>query len=166
MKVNETKTWHHEDSELAMAILIYWKYENYADDTAQGFPYAFNSKQSRLHTATELGEDVFVVSGVRRESGLEIYLVGHLIISGKTHNPSEYKYGRYGVIADEASSRYFSIDHEALTPVLLRLTSIRQFGEDYIDKYAQSFQTLRKLNEHDLDTLKKFANSLPLHPNA
>jgi len=146
--------------------LIYWKYENYVEDTAEGFPYAFNSKQPRLHEAAEIGEDVFVVSGVRRESGLEVYLVAHLIISGKTHNSPHYKYGTYRVVADEAKSRYFSIEHEALTPVLFRLTSIKQFGDDHIDKYAQSFQTLRKLNDHDLQILKKFARSLPSHPNA
>jgi hypothetical protein len=149
-----------------MAILIYWKYENYIGDTARGLPYAFNSKQPRLHEATAMGEDVFVVSGVKRESGLEIYLVGHLIISAKKLNSPIYKYGRFRVVADQSKSRYFSIDDEALTPVLFRLTSIKQFGDDNIHKYAQSFQTLRTLNEHDSDVLKKFAKSLPLHPKS
>jgi hypothetical protein len=149
-----------------MAILIYWKYENYVGDTARGFPYAFNSKQSRLHEATEIGEDVFVVSGIRRESGLEIYLVGYLIISDKKLNPPDCKYGRFRIVADQSKSRYFSIDDEALTPVLFRLTSIRQFDDDKIDKYAQSLQTLRKLNDQDSDVLKEFAKSLPLHPNS
>lgn len=149
-----------------MAILIYWKYENYVEDIAEGFPYVFNSKQPRLHEATDIGEDVFVVSGVRRESGLEIYLVAHLIISNKTLNSPNYKYGRFRVVADQSESQYFSLDAEALTPVLFRLTSIKHFGDDNIAKYAQSFQTLRKLNDNDLIILQDFATSLPPHPNA
>jgi hypothetical protein len=144
-----------------MAILIYWKHENYKADIARGLPYAFNSKQVRLHSAKEIGEDAFIVSGVRRESGLEIYLVAHLIISEKLNNSAHNKYGRYRIIADTTKSRYFSIEGEALTPILARLTSIRHFGE-HIDRYAQSFQTLRKLNDTDSNILKMFGRSLPL----
>jgi hypothetical protein len=144
-----------------MAILIYWKHENYVNDIAGGLPYAFSSKQRRLHSATEIGEDAFVVSGVRRESGLEIYLLAHLIISSKSHNSSANKYGRYRIVADQRRSKYFSIEDEALTPILPRLTSIRGFG-NRIDRYAQGFQTLRKLNDHDSDILKAFARTLPL----
>jgi hypothetical protein len=145
-----------------MAILIYWKYEKFVNSIGKGFPWAFNSKQARLHTATEIGEDVFVVSGVRKASGLEIYLLAHLIVSDKTHSPN-HKYGRFRILADRSKSKYFSIDKEALTPVLLMLTSIKQFGERHIDKYAQSFQTLRKLDGHDTYMLKRFAKSLSLH---
>ena len=147
-----------------MAILIYWKYEHYVEGIAKGFPHAFNSKQSRLHTATKIGDDVFVVSGVRKESGLEIYLVAHLIISDKMLSPN-HKYGRYRIVADQSKSKYFTIDKEALTPLLFMLTSIKQFGEHRIDKYAQSFQTLRKLNGHDTYILKRFAKSLSLRPS-
>jgi len=142
-----------------MAILIYWKYENYRSDIANGLRFSFNSKQSRLHTKTEIGEDVFVVSGVRRESGLEIYLVAHLVISGKSLNSGNNKYGKYRILANQKRSRYFSIEGEALTPMLSNLTSIRHFG-DHIDRYAQSFQTLRKLNDRDSELLKSLANSL------
>jgi len=145
-----------------MAILIYWKYEKYVNSIEKGFPCAFNSKQARLHTATEIGEDIFVVSGVRKESGLEIYLVAHLIICDKTLSPN-HKYGSYRILADQAKSKYFTIDKEA--PVLFMLTSIKQFDEHHIGKYAQSFQTLRKLNGHDTYILKRFAKSLSLHPS-
>jgi hypothetical protein len=143
-----------------MSTLIYWKYENYRADVSRGVRFNFNSKQSRLHTATEIGEDVFVVSGVRRESGLEIYLTAHLIISGKSLNPDKNKYGKYRIVADQRRSRFFSLEGEAMTPILSILTSIRHFG-DRIDRYAQSFQTLRKLNDYDSEILKSFANSLP-----
>src|SRR5215212_2890767 len=136
-----------------MSILIYWKHENYTLDIATGLRFNFNSKQNRLHTKTEIGEDVFVVSGIKRESGLEIYLVAHLVIGGKSLNSSHNKYGEYRILADRKRSRYFSIEGEALTPMLSSLTSIRHFG-DRIDRYAQAFQTLRKLNDHDSDLLK------------
>jgi hypothetical protein len=145
-----------------MAILIYWKHKNYRSDIATGLRFNFNSKQKRLHTKTEIGEDVFVVSGIRRESGLEIYLVAHLVISDKSLNSGNNKYGKYRILADRKRSRYFSIEGEALTPMLSNLTSIRHFG-DRTDRYAQAFQTLRKLNNHDSELLKAFANfSTPL----
>jgi hypothetical protein len=149
-----------------MAILIYWKYDNYVQDNVNGFGYAFNSNQSRLHSVTDIGEDVFVVSGIRKESGLEIYLMAHLIIKEKAYNPPDHKYGRYRIVADEDKSKYFSLDAEPITPLLPELTSINHFGEEHIDKYAQSFQTLRKLNGHDAQILKRFADSLPEHPKA
>ena len=142
-----------------MAILIYWKHENYRSDIVTGLRFNFNSKQNRLHTKTEIGEDVFVVSGIRRESGFEIYLVAHLVISGKSLNSNNNKYGRYRISADRRRSRYFSLEGEALTPMLSSLTSIRHF-DDRIARYAQAFQTLRKLNDHDSELLKSFANSL------
>jgi len=97
-----------------MSTLIYWKYDNYRSDVSRGLRFNFNSRQNRLHTKTEIGEDVFVVSGIRRESGLEIYLVAHLVISGKSLNLGNNKYGRYRILADRTRSRYFSIDGEAL----------------------------------------------------
>jgi len=142
-----------------MAILIYWKHENYRSDIASGLRFNFNSKQNRLHTKTEIGEDVFVVSGIRRDSGLEIYLVAHLVISGKSLNSGNNKYGKYKILADRKRSKYFSIEGEALTPMLSNLTSIRHFG-DRIDRYAQAFQTLRKLNNHDSELIKAFADFL------
>lgn len=142
-----------------MSTLIYWKYDNYRSDVSRGLRFNFNSKQNRLHTKTEIGEDVFVVSGIRRESGLEIYLVAHLVISGKSLNSGNNKYGKYRILADRKRSRYFSIEGEALTPMLSSLTSIRHFG-DRIDRYAQAFQALRKLDDHDSDLLKSFANTL------
>jgi hypothetical protein len=123
--------------------------------------FNFNSRQRRLHSATEIGEDVFVVSAIRRKSGLEIYLAAHLIIRGKSINSNNNKYGKYRITANQQRSRYFSLEEESLTPLLSNLTSIRHFG-DRIDRYAQAFQTLRKLNEHDAEIIKSFANSLKL----
>ena len=144
-----------------MSILIYWKYDNYIRDNAEGFGYNFNSNQSRLHSTTEIGDDVFVVGGINKRSGLEIYLLAHFIIKEKAFNPSGFKYGRYRIEADSKKSKYFSLDAEPITPYLSKLTSIKHFDDDQTHKYAQAFQTIRVLNEVDTQILKEMAEKLP-----
>ncbi|HEX8737289.1 MAG TPA: hypothetical protein VF721_18290 [Pyrinomonadaceae bacterium] len=146
-----------------MSILIYWKYDNYIRDNAHGFGYNFNSNQSRLHTTTQIGDDVFVVGGIKRQSGLEIYLLAHLIIKEKIFNPPNYIYGRYRIEAEQKKSRYFSLNAEPITPYLSELTSIKHFDENQTHKYAQAFQTIRVLNEADTQRLKEIAKNLPLN---
>ena len=146
-----------------MSILIYWKYDNYIGDTAVDLGFAFNSNQSRLHSTTETGDDVFVVSGIKKESGLEIYLLAHLIVKEKAFNPPDYVYGRYRIEADRKKSKYFSLDAEPITPYLSELTSIKHFDDDQTHKYAQAFQTIRVLNEADSQRLKEIAEKLPLN---
>lgn len=145
-----------------MSILIYWKYDNYLKDIAEGVNYNFNSNQSRLHTASEIGGDIFAVTGIKRKLGLEIYLAAHLIVKDKVYNPPDFIYGKYRIEADEEKSRYFSINGEPITPYLSELESIKHYDNDQSYKYAQSFQTLRKLSESDAETLKKIADKLPL----
>jgi hypothetical protein len=146
-----------------VSILIYWKYDNYISDNVDGFGYAFNSNQSRLHSATEIGDDVFVVGGIKKKSGLEIYLLAHMILEEKAFNPPDHVYGRYRIEADHKKSKYFSLDAEPITPYLSELTSINHFADDQTHKYAQAFQTIRVLNEADTLRLKEIAEKLPLN---
>ncbi|MBS1794108.1 MAG: hypothetical protein JSS81_09655 [Acidobacteria bacterium] len=142
-----------------MSILIYWKYENFVKDTAEGVSYNFNSRQSRLHSATEIGEDVFVLGGMKKQSGFEIYLLAHLIIKEKLHNPPGFIYGNYRIEADSAKSKYFSFDEEPITPYLSKLDSITHFDDEPY-KYAQAFQTIRKLSKGDTQFLRTIAKNL------
>jgi hypothetical protein len=52
---------------------------------------------------------------------------------------------------------------EPLTPLLARLTAMTPYGPHEVHKYALSFRTLRRLNEHDTRLLRRFADTLPLH---
>jgi len=145
-----------------MSITVYWKYDNYKADTQDSFTFHFNSNQIRLHSATEIGDDVFAISGFQTESGFELFLLAHLIIKAKTFNPPEYKYGKYRVWADENLSKYFQVS-TPLIPLLNKFESIKQFEEAERSKYAQAFQTIRELSVHDVNLLKAFSNSLPVH---
>jgi 5-methylcytosine-specific restriction enzyme A len=145
-----------------MGIIAYWKYINYLRDTQDGFTFHFNSNQSRLHNITEIGEDVFAISGVRTTYGYQYFLLAHLIIKAKTLNAPGYKYGKYRIWGDEKFSKYFEL--KPFTQVLTKLQSIKHFKENEVQKYSQAFQTIRKLNENDLHLIKAFAQTLNVHP--
>ena len=146
-----------------MAITVYWKYSNYKSDTQRGFTFHFNSNQKRLHDKAEIGEDVFAISGFQTDSGFELFLLAQLVIKAKTFNRPEFKYGKYRIWADDKVSKYFQIT-KALSPLLYNFESIKKFDENEKNKYAQAFQTIRKLSDHDTQLLKSFAQTLPIHP--
>jgi putative restriction endonuclease len=148
-----------------MSILVYWRYDNYLADTADGtaFDFNFNSNQPRLHDATEIGEDLFAITGVRVGERLDYCLAAHLVIAEKLLNPPDYRYGRYRVLGDKTTSRYFEVGVQALTPLLAEMDSIQHFPPEEVHKYAQAFQTIRKLSEHDAALLRRFAQGLLAH---
>ena len=148
----------------AMAIVVYWKYENYLADTEGGFAFHFNSNQKRLHDEVEIGDDVFAVTGVRTDKGFEVFLLAHLIVKAKTMNRPGFVYGQYRIWGDEKRSRYFCVGTESLVPVLDAMTSIKHFAAPEREKYAQAFQTVRRLDSHDTGLLRAFADKLVLHP--
>ena len=148
----------------AMAIVVYWKYANYLADTEDGFAFHFNSNQDRLHDEVQVGDDVFAVTGVRTDHGFEVFLLAHLVVKAKTLNRPGYAYGKYRIWGDDQRSRYFCAGSESLLPVLEQMTSIRHFGSDEREKYAQAFQTIRKLGGQDTGLMRRFADGLVLHP--
>lgn len=148
-----------------MSILVYWKYENYIADTdgATRFSFSYNSNQSRLHEITEIGEDLFAVTGVKTESGFEYFLIAHLIISDKYFNPADFKYGEYGVGAYSMRAKYFPAGGKPINSLLATLDATGHLPASEPHKYAQALQTIRKLNEHDASSLKEFSNKLPAY---
>ena len=64
-----------------MGITVYWKFSNYKADTKQGFTFHFNSNQKRLHDQTDTGDDAFTIGGFQTESGFELFLLAHLVIT-------------------------------------------------------------------------------------
>ena len=131
---------------------------NYLLDTDGGFNYHYNSNQPRLHTVTALGEDVFLVTLAPFGDHKEILMLAHLVISAKVLNQPGYRYGQFRIQGDTQSSRYFSLAGPPLTPLLEQLRSIDHHPRP--STYAQSFQTLRKLDAHDTRFLHRFAQSL------
>jgi hypothetical protein len=47
-----------------MDALMIWKYSNYLNDIDAGAGFHFNSNQSRLHTALNIGDSLWLVTRV------------------------------------------------------------------------------------------------------
>ena len=68
------------------SIMCLWKYKNYLQDKKEGAlerSPRFNSRQSRLHSATQLGERAYIVTYGNRCC----CLVGRITIAKKQYNP-------------------------------------------------------------------------------
>ena len=90
-----------------MPAIAYWKFDNYTNDTQDGFTFHFNSNQSRLHSCLDIGDDLLLVSGIPGKEQLEVHLLAHIIVKAKTINAPDYKYGKYRIWGDENKSKYF-----------------------------------------------------------
>src|SRR5215468_9556430 len=104
-----------------MDLMAYWRWDNYVQDLDEGAGFHFNSNQSRLHSAVEIGERLWLVGGRREQGGMRYVLVACLVIGAKTINPPDYKYGRYRVWAEVQRSAYYSANGPDMTDLLLRL---------------------------------------------
>jgi len=102
-------------------LMAYWRWDNYVRDLDEGAGFHFNSKQKRLHSAIELGERLWIVTGRRGQDGIHYVLVACLHVMAKTFNPPEYKYGRYRIWGAIEHSAYYSADGPDMSDVLLHL---------------------------------------------
>ena len=68
-----------------MAAIAYWKFNNYAKDTQDGFIFHFNSNQYRLHSCLDIGDDLFLVSGIPGEDKLGVHLLAQIVVKAKSH---------------------------------------------------------------------------------
>ena len=141
-------------------LMAYWRWDNYVRDLDEGAAFHFNSNQTRLHSAIELGERLWLVTGRRGPGGIEYVLVACLTVAAKTFNAPDYKYGRYRLWGDTRKSKYFSADGPDMTDLLLRLefdTGTRIQSKDVI---GQSLQTIRSLVARDVATLLGWSKTL------
>ena len=77
-----------------MDLLAYWRWDNYVRDLDEGAGFHFNSQQRRLHSAVDLGERLWLVTGKPAEGRTQYLLIACLEVGAKTENPPDYKYGR------------------------------------------------------------------------
>src|SRR5438270_235943 len=80
------------------ALLAEWRIHNYLRERDEGAGFNYNSRQSRLHTAIELGETLWLFTGVKNPP--RFYLAARLTVRAKTMNPPGCKYGDYRVWGD------------------------------------------------------------------
>jgi len=144
-----------------MHFLSYWVYQNYKSDIANGAAFHYNSNQPRFHSKIELRETLWSITGFRRGGRMQYFLAARFVVRAKTHNPLNFKYGRYRLWADTQLSDYYLIGEADMTDVLL---SLKFIPENPIKEggvtIAQSLQTFRYLSASDVALLEQWSKRL------
>ncbi len=154
-----------------MDLLAYWRLDNYKRDLDAGAGFNFNSSQSRLHSAIEIGERLWLVTKIVTAPGrAEFRLVAKLVVRSKTINPPDYKYGPFRVWGHLEQSRYFEARAQAEddTFELLRLLPLesRSLAECTRTNLPQFIQTMRGLTPKASRLLETFCVQLPIETRA
>jgi len=148
-----------------MDLMAYWRWDIYARDLDEGASFHFNSRQSRLHSAIDLGERLWLVTGKPTEGGTQYQVIACLQVAAKTENVAAYKYGRYRVWADVKHSAYFSANGPDASELLRRLEFATQ-QPIAGNNIGQALQTMRSLTANDSALLVAWAGSLAREPRA
>jgi len=142
-----------------VALLYYWRPDNYTRDRAFGFGYHLNQNSSRL-AGLARGESLWAFTR-RQRDGLYV-LAAELIVRAVTRNVPHYRYGLFRVWGDLERSRYFDIDAIGAANIepVVRALSVRTRGA----RLGQAFQghaAVRPLTDADDRLLASVASGLP-----
>jgi 5-methylcytosine-specific restriction enzyme A len=153
-----------------MDLLAYWRYDNYRRDLDSGAGFHFNSRQSRLHTAANKGERLWLFTRLIIASQPEYRLLARLNISHKTINAPGYPYGSYRIWGDIGRSRYFKVTADTRYDIFELLRLLHLDGATLQNKnrvtLAQACQTIRILTPQATALLESFADTLDDEPRA
>lgn len=154
-----------------MDLLAYWRYNNYKRDLDEGAGFHFNSKQSRLHTAINIGESLWLFTRVVGRPGLsESRILARLVIRSKTFNPPSYKYGPFRVWGDIQRSQYFKVTpdptHDAFELARLLPLHSGTLKNCSRSSIGQAVQTIRGLTPKASQLLEAFSAQLPIEERA
>lgn len=144
-----------------MALLYYWRGDNYRSDLDQGAAYHLNQSNATLHEI-ELGESVWAFT--RRVDGAYA-LAAELVVKAKTRNPPGYRYGPFRVWGDLNRSRYFRLDDQPDITSLIRGLTVSAKG-DRLGRAFQGHAAVRRITAGDDVVLRAFAGSLNLEPRS
>jgi hypothetical protein len=136
-----------------MHLLYYWRPDNYYRDLDMGAGYHLNQANPLLHQICP-GESLWAFT---RNKENRYVLAAELVIKAKTHNPPNFRYGRYRVWGDIHLSRYFQVDGQPGVEQVIRNLSVK--ANAY--RLAQSFQgraAVRPLTEEDNLILRAVAD--------
>lgn len=152
-----------------MHVLAYWRLDNYLRDLDAGAGFNFNSEQSRLHSAMNVGDTLWLFTATPNPR--RYYLVAKLVVRAKTINSPTYKYRAYRVWGDLKKSKYFLLDpsqpnEEAFE--VLRGLSLESGSFDTCNRttLAQACQTMRGVSSEENHMLKVFTKQLRAEPRA
>lgn len=154
-----------------MDLLAYWRCDNYKRDLDEGAGFHFNSKQSRLHTAINIGESLWLITRVVGQLGLSEYrILARLVTRSKTINSPSYKYGPFRVWGDLQRSQYFKVAPDATQDAfeLLRLLPLHSgtLKDCSRSSLGQAVQTIRSLTPKASQLLEAFSAQLPIEERA
>lgn len=154
-----------------MDLLAYWKYNNYVRDLDEGAGFNFNSKQSRLHSAIQTGESLWLFTRVVPKSGLaQFRIAARLVVRSKTINPPGYKYGPYRIWGDLTHSRYYRVDSDAVNDAFELLQKLPldsgSLGSCDRTTLPHACQTIRATTKPASGLLEAFCSDLPVEERA
>ena len=109
-----------------MPALFFWRGDYYCKDMGQGKYYG-TSKAYELNQNNELmlnlkpGEHVWAFT---RRPDKSYVLAADLVVTRTRNNPPRHEYGRYGVLGDTRSSRYFDVRVSSDAECVIRSLSV------------------------------------------
>jgi 5-methylcytosine-specific restriction protein A len=146
---------------IGVTLLYYWRPDNYRRDLDMGAGFHLNQGNPLLHEIP-LGDSLWAFT--RRENGTYA-LAAELVIRAKTINPPGFRYGRYRVWGDLATSRYFRVAGQPNVEDVIRSLSCKAQAK----LLAHAFQgkaAVRPLTSEDHAILCAAAAGLPLEARA
>lgn len=154
-----------------MDLLAYWKFNNYVRDLDEGAGFNFNSKQSRLHSAIQVGETLWLFTRVVPKSGLaQFRIAASLVVRSKTINPPSYKYGPYRIWGDLRLSAYYRIgtdsEHDAFGVLKDLPLDSGSLGNCDRTTLLHACQTIRAVTKPASTLLRAFCCNLPIEERA
>lgn len=144
-----------------MPLLYYWRPDNYRRDLDYGAGYHLNQANPLLHEV-DLGDSLWAFT--RNRTGRYV-LAAELIVKAKTHNPPNFRYGRYRVWGDLHRSRYFEVECQPSVEQVIRELSITANAR-YLGQSFQGHAAVRQLTALDHQILTALAADLPIEARA
>jgi len=148
-----------------MDLLAYWRFDNYKRDLDVGAGFHFNSSQTRLHTAINLGESLWLFTRVVVAGINQYRLLARLVVSAKTINAPGYKYGPYRVWGRLDESAYFKVRQDSQDDIFELLRHLDFDGTSLAGRgrseLAHACQTIRSIKPSASKLLSAKASTLP-----
>jgi 5-methylcytosine-specific restriction enzyme A len=141
-----------------MALLYYWRPDNYERDRKFGFGFHLNQNSPALSEA-QPGQSIWAFT--RRALDAEYVLAAELVIRAVTRNPATYRYGSWRVWGDLARSRYFDVAAGPRVEPLVKALGIKASAS----RLGQSFQghaAVRVISETAHQMLTQYAREMPV----
>jgi 5-methylcytosine-specific restriction protein A len=144
-----------------MPLLYYWRRDNYYRDLDMGAGYHLNQANPLLHEI-EIGDSLWAFT--RNHDGRYV-LAAELVARAKTHNPPNFRYGRYRLWGDVVRSRYFLVDVQPSIEQVIRCLSCTA-NAAILGQSFQGHSAVKRITPADHRILVQSASNLPSEPRA